>query len=218
MLTGPMIPSIAICILPLFAVFICMLLLVREFKFGSGVLSVFLGLFAVVPIGAIQLAVEYYHLVQADSLGSVLLKSIVLNGVIEETIKMLFLFILSKKLSLPAFFSCALLSGLALGCFESLVYLVAGIQHIELRMLSSVVIHSCCAGLSGLFVYSVKNESRTILPFFLAIILHGLFNYFSGFKMDTLFFWFSFVVVLVSIVECRIRYRALVPEGLILFQ
>ena len=37
-------------------------------------------------------------------------------------------------------------------------------------------------------------------------------------KQVSFFFWFSLVVVLVAVVECRIRYRALVPEGLILFQ
>ena len=36
--------------------------------------------------------------------------------------------------------------------------------------------------------------------------------------MDSMFFWFSLVVVLVAVVECRIRYRAMNPEGLILFQ
>ena len=105
-----------------------------------------------------------------------------------------------------------------MGCFETLVYLVAGIQHLELRMLTAVVIHVSCAGLSGIFVYSIKNKSVKVLPFVSAVLLHGIYNYFAGFKMDSIFFWFSLVVVLVSIVECRIRYRSMIPEGLILFQ
>ncbi|WP_407397958.1 PrsW family glutamic-type intramembrane protease [Treponema sp.] len=218
MFTGPIIPSVLICILPLLAVFACMLILVKEFKFLSGVFSILLGLFAVVPIAAIQFTIDYYHLVSANSLSQVLLKSLLINGVVEETIKMLLLFTLSKKHNLSSFFACALLSGLALGCFESLVYLVSGIQNIGLRMLTAVVIHTTCAGLSGLFVYSIKNESTKVLSFVLAVLLHGIYNYFAGFKMDSFFFWFSLVVVLVALVECRIRYRALVPEGLILFQ
>lgn len=218
MFSEPLIPSILVCILPLLAVFASMLILVKELKFGSGILSILLGLFAVVPIAAIQFTLEYYHLISAHSLSSVLLKSILINGVVEETIKMLLLFFISKKLDLSAFFSCAILSGLALGCFETLVYLVAGIQHLELRMLTAVVIHVCCAGLSGIFVYSIKNDSVKVFPFLSAVLLHGIYNYFAGFKMDSVFFWFSLVVVLVSVVECRIRYRSMIPEGLILFQ
>lgn len=218
MFSEPLIPSILVCILPLLAVLASMLILVKELKLGSGILSILLGLFAVVPIAAIQFAIEYYHLVSAKSLSAVLAKSILINGVVEETIKMLFLFFISRKLPLSAFFSCAVLSGLALGCFETLVYLVAGIQHLELRMLTAVVIHVSCAGLSGIFVYSIKNKSVKVLPFVSAVLLHGIYNYFAGFKMDSIFFWFSLVVVLVSIVECRIRYRSMIPEGLILFQ
>ncbi|MCQ2241931.1 PrsW family glutamic-type intramembrane protease [Treponema sp.] len=217
MISDPVFPFL-ICLLPLFAIFTCMLILIKEFKFLSGIFSILIGLFAVIPIAAIQFAIEYYHLVSAHSLSQVLLKSLLINGVIEETIKMLLLFLISKKHSLSAFFACALLSGLALGCFESMVYLVSGIEHLGLRMLTAVVIHTACAGLSGLFVYSIKNESTKVLSFILAVILHGVYNYFAGFKMDNFFFWFSFVVVLVAVVECRIRYRALVPEGLILFQ
>ena len=217
MISDPLIPFL-ICILPLLAAFACMLVLIKEFRFLSGVISILLGLFAVIPIAAIQFAIEYYHLVSVHSLMQVLLKSLLINGVVEETIKMLLLFFVSKKLNLSAFCACALLSGLALGCFESMVYLVSGIERLGLRMLTAVVIHATCAGLSGLFVYSIKNESTKVLSFILAILLHGVYNYFAGFKMDSFFFWFSLVVVLVAVVECRIRYRALVPEGLILFQ
>ena len=71
---------------------------------------------------------------------------------------------------------------------------------------------------------STKNDPDTkkfrgkVLIFVLAVLLHGIYNYFAGFKMDSMFFWFSLVVVLVAVVECRIRYREMNPEGLILFQ
>ena len=107
MFSEPLIPSILVCILPLLAVLASMLILVKELKLGSGILSILLGLFAVVPIAAIQFAIEYYHLVSAKSLSAVLAKSILINGVVEETIKMLFLFFISRKLPLSAFFSCS---------------------------------------------------------------------------------------------------------------
>ena len=142
-----------------------------------------------------------------------------MNGVVEETIKMAVFFLFpSKKMSMKVFFACAVLSGLSLGCFETLIYIASGIKNLELRLLTAVVIHSCCAGLSGLFVFNLKNGSLKIYPFVLAVFLHGIYNYFAGFKMDSMFFWFSLVVVLVAVVECRIRYRAMNPEGLILFQ
>lgn len=218
MFSEPLIPSIIICILPLLSVFACLLIFIKEFKFLSGMFSILLGLFAVVPIAVLQFAIEYYHLISVHTLSQVLLKNLLINGIVEETIKMLLLFLISKKHNLSSFFACAILSGLALSCFESLVYLVSGIENIGLRMLTAVVLHTTCAGLSGLFVYSVKNGSTKILSFIFAILLHGIYNYFAGFKMDSFFFWFSVLVVLISIVECRIRYRAMVPEGLLLFQ
>ncbi len=214
-----LIPPFLICTIPVLAALACLVVLVKEFKLSFGFIAVFGGLFAVVPIVAIQFFLEAFGLINAHSLFSVLIKSILVNGVVEETIKMAVFFLFpSKKMSMKVFFACAILSGLSLGCFETLIYIASGIQNLELRLLTAVVIHSCCAGLSGLFVFNLKNGSLKIYPFVLAILLHGIYNYFAGFKMDTMFFWFSLVVVLVAVVECRIRYRAMNPEGLILFQ
>ena len=93
-----------------------------------------------------------------------------------------------QKMSMKVFFACAVLSGLSLGCFETLIYIASGIKNLELRLLTAVVIHSCCAGLSGLFVFNLKNGSLKIYPFVLAVFLHGIYNYFAGFKMDSMFF------------------------------
>lgn len=214
-----LIPPFLICTIPVFAVIACMVLLIKEFKLSFVFISVFCGLFAVIPIYAIQFFLEVSGLLNAHSLFSVLLKSILLNGIVEETIKMVVFFLFPvKKMSMKVFFACAVLSGLSLGCFETLIYIASGIHNLELRLLTAVVIHSCCAGLSGLFVFNLKNGSLKIYPFVLAVLLHGIYNYFAGFKMDSIFFWFSLVVVLIAAVECRIRYRAMNPEGLILFQ
>lgn|SRR5574344_168598 len=155
--------SVAICFIPLVAFFICVKLLVPQVKISWGLISCLLGLCAVIPIAAIQLFLDKIKFFTTTSLASVLLQALVLNGLIEETIKMLLLFILpAKKIGLseeprkylPAFFTYALLSGLSVASFESLIYVISGYQNIGLRMATAVVIHTCCAGLSGLFVFS----------------------------------------------------------------
>ncbi|MGN0729484.1 PrsW family glutamic-type intramembrane protease [Treponema sp.] len=209
-----LIPSFLICTIPILAALACMLVLMKDFRLVYGFGAVFLGLFSVVPIAVIQFFLD----IKADSLFSILLKSILINGFVEEFIKMIFLFLFPcKKMSLKVFFACALLSGLSIGCFETLVYIASGIHRLELRFFTAVVIHSCCAGLSSLFVFNIKNGSVRIYPFVLSVLLHGVYNYFAGFRMDSVFFWFSLAVVVVSVVECRIRYRAMAPEGLLLF-
>ena len=120
-------------------------------------------------------------------------------------------------MSMKVFFACAVLSGLSLGCFETLIYIASGIKNLELRLLTAVVIHSCCAGLSGLFVFNLKNGSLKIYPFVLAVFLHGIYNYFAGFKMDSMFFWFSLVVVLVAVVDAGFVSGPLIREGWFFF-
>ena len=71
---------------------------------------------------------------------------------------------------------------------------------------TAVVLHALCAGLSGIFVWSVKQKKRNILPYAFAVIFHGLYNYFAGFKMNVPFFYFSFAVLAFALIECRVRY------------
>jgi RsiW-degrading membrane proteinase PrsW (M82 family) len=153
--------SLAICFIPLIAIFVCMKLLLPSFKINYGLISCLLGLLAVIPIAAIQFFIENKNLFSVTTLGSVLLQAIVINGFVEETIKMSLLFILPSKTELPSFFSYSLLSGLAVACFESLIYLISGYENIGLRMVTAVVIHTCCAGLSGLFVFSIRHKKTS---------------------------------------------------------
>lgn len=89
-------------------------------------------------------------MINLHSLFSVLIKSIFVNGVVEETIKMAVFFIFpSKKMSMKVFFACAVLSGLSLGCFETLIYIASGIKNLELRLLTAVVIHSAAQDFRG---------------------------------------------------------------------
>src|SRR5574344_447508 len=231
--------SVAICFIPLVAFFICVKLLVPQVKISWGLISCLLGLCAVIPIAAIQLFLDKIKFFTTTSLASVLLQALVLNGLIEETIKMLLLFILpAKKIGLseeprkylPAFFTYALLSGLSVASFESLIYVISGYQNIGLRMATAVVIHTCCAGLSGLFVFSThlkkmatskttssKKQSANdtvslsprlrVIAYIFAVLLHGVYNYFAGF--NTSIKYFSFAVILFALIECRVQYKAI---------
>ncbi len=205
---------IVICVIPPIASLACIVLLVRDFKIKFGIISLLLGLFAVLPIAAIQFFIELAFHMEARSLPSIMFRDILINGFVEETIKMLFLFFLSsRKLSLEGFFACSILSGISLGCFETLIYFISGVQKsIELRLLTAVIIHACCTGLAGLFVYSIKTKCTRLYPYVLSVCLHGIYNYFAGFRMTSFFFYFSILVVLVALVECRVRYRSFVPE------
>ena len=198
--------SVAVCFIPLVAVFICFVLLVPEFKTKWGLLACLLGLLAVIPIAAFQFLIDTYKLLPATSLGLVLLEALILNGLIEESLKMGLLFIMpAKKINLPSFFACALLAGLAVGCFESVIYLISGYENIGLRMVTAVVVHTSCSGLSGLFVYSVHRKPIHVMPFIYAVVLHGIYNYFAGFT--TAIRYFSIAVILFTLIECRIWYK-----------
>ena len=101
-----LIPAFLICTIPVLAALACMVVLIKEFKLGFGFVAVFCGLFAVVPIYAIQFFLETSGLINFHSLFSVLIKSIFVNGVVEETIKMAVFFLFpSKKMSMKVFFA-----------------------------------------------------------------------------------------------------------------
>ena len=50
-----------------------------------------------------------------------------------------------------------------------------------------------------------------VMPFVLAVVLHGIYNFFAGF--NGLFWWFSVVAILMAALECRIWYRQVVENG-----
>lgn len=205
---------IVFCFIPLIAFFICLKLLLSGFKFLKGLIACLLGLFSVIPIAAFQFLLDAQHVFSASTLLTVLLQSIILNGLIEESIKMGLLFIIpSKDMELKEYFAYSLLCGLSVGCFESVIYLISGYENVGLRMITAVIIHVTCTGLSGLFVYSVKNKCRKFLPFLLAVLIHGVYNYFAGFSGGMQYF--SFVVILFAVIECRVRYKSILePDDL----
>ncbi len=196
---------IALCFIPLIAVFICVAVMAKGFKLWKGLLACILGLAAVIPIAIMQLFVG--ALISAKNLQGILISAIVVNGLIEESIKMLFMFLLpAKNTRENLFFLYSILSGLALGCCETLFYLISGIDSLGLRMATAVIIHVACGALDGLFVYGIKTKRFNLSPFFFSFMLHGIYNYFAGFGQSSIYFYLSFAVILFAIIECRIQY------------
>lgn len=200
------------CFLPLVAFISCVAILSKEYKLWKALLACLLGMLPVLPIAMLQTPIDdmLKNLDNKDELTGVLISAIVLNGLIEECIKALLLFVLpasitTEKKAKRAFFLYALTAGLAFGCLETFFYLIGGTQGIGLRMVTAVVIHVFCTGLGGLFVFSVKSREPRILPLIFAILAHGIYNYFAGFDGSP-YFYISFVAILFSIMECRVRY------------
>ena len=196
-----MIIPIALSFIPLLAVYLCFALLVKDFKKLIGILSCLLGLLAFIPIMGIDLIKD--RIVDGSQF-SQLVKFLGL-ALVEEGVKMVLLFFLpSKKTVQGAFFSYSVLSGLTLGCFETLLYI--SIIHARLRW-PAILVHAICAGLSGIFVYSVKKKNVLITPFIFAVLFHGVYNYLA----DFLDFrnYFAYVVILIALVECKLRYEVL---------
>ena len=203
--------SICFCFVPLLLIFAAFYAFIPGMKLTTSLLSVLAGFIAIVPVGALNIYVFSHLNLQADSLCGVLLRDILLNGFVEETFKMLLIWMLIHKAGdLRTFFFYAVLAGLSVGCFELFIYFPSWSSDIEtkffIRMGTAVVLHALCAGLSGIFVWSFKQKKRRVLPYAFAVIFHGLYNYFAGFKMNVPFFYFSFAVLVFALIECRIRY------------
>ncbi len=205
--------SAVYCFLPLIVFVACVSILCKDYRIWKALLACLLGMLTVLPIAALQSAIKGFKLLNMDGLKGVLISAIVLTGLIEECVKAALLFILPYRSSVVSlgearakkvFFLCALTAGLALGCLESFLYLIGGTQRIGLRMVTAVVIHVFCAGLGGLFVFGVKSKDVHLLPLFIAILTHGIYNYFAS--LGAPYFYISFVAVLFAAIECRVRY------------
>ncbi len=206
--------------LPLLTIFLLFLILVPGQKFYLCAWSCIIALITVFPTAFIQYFVLNLPIFQGSSLLAVLVTAIIFNGLIEETLKMAFMFLIpQKKHSLAVFFTLTLLCGFALGTFESVIYLLNALQSgqnifademyklIVIRSATAVFIHAFCAGLSGLYIWSFKNKKVRILPFVYAAVIHGLYNFFAAFEND--FRYFTFAAILFAALECRIWYKTL---------
>lgn len=192
-----------------------------KMKFSTELFASLWGLIAVLPITFIQfylmsLVPEELFSQKADLTG-LFCKVLVLNGLLEEGIKTVFMLLIPrKKLDLKGFFAAAVLSGICLGCFESMVYFLQHLQNanqkgaellygmIFTRMFSSDLIHALCAGLCGLFIWGARNRKSDVMCLVYAVFIHGIFDFFVYF--DIWIHWFAVAAVLFAIVECRIRF------------
>ena len=204
---------------PLLAVFVLFMIFVPGLKLRHALWACILGLITVAPASFIQYYLLNLPIFYTGTVISLLVTAVIFNGLIEETVKMLFMALQpQKKTILPAFFACCLLCGLTLGSFESVIYMVRRIQDtaypltnkeiynlIASRMFTAVLIHTFCAGLSGLYLWGFRHNSRHIMPFIWAVLLHGVYNFFAGFKSG--FYWFAIIAIVFAALECRIWYK-----------
>lgn len=211
--------GIALCFLPLI-IAIIILTCCLKLKFTHQLIAVLAGLIAVFPISFIQYFLpDIPGLVNAPLLRT-LLKSILIYGLVEEAIKMALVIPLPhKEYTALKTLLLAFVMGLALGCFESVVYYFDHLQkanlkgaqllygQIALRIFTSDLIHMACTGLSGLFIFSTRDKQKKISFFVLAVMLHGIYDFFAGFSGNLK--WFSVAVVVLALAECRIKYVSL---------
>lgn len=218
-----------LCFVPLLFAF-CLFTFVFKLKISHQLLAILLGLAIVFPISVIQYVVPTTNVFQNMPIVGTMLKSLIIYGLVEELFKTIVLVpVLSTKsikeeYSVIQLLFLSFLLGLSLACFESLVYLFDRLQiannkgaqllyhHIFLRIFTSDLIHMSCAGLCGLFVISKRfnNNKSKISYLFLAILLHGIYDFFAGFQNNLKYF--SYFVVLLALIECRVKYTALTKK------
>lgn len=211
--------GIALCFLPLIiAIVICTTGF--KVKITHQLLACLLGLVVVLPVSVIQYFLPGIPGLQNIPVLQAFLKSVLIYGLVEELFKMLALLPLPKKNStMLNFLLLSFVLGLALGCFESVVYYFDHLQiasskgaqllygQIALRIFSADIIHMTCTGLAGLFIYSWTTGKKHFSIFVIAVMIHGVYDFFAGFSNNLR--WFAVVVVLLSIAECRIKYVSL---------
>lgn len=207
-----------LCLVPLVTTFLLLAILVPGISILREFLAVLAGLLAFVPIVILQflfLNLQIEMLMRANLFLSII-HSLVFFGLIEEGVKAASLLVLkSRGESLRNFFAYSILAGMALGCFESVVYLLTAVgtrpqvsaeflQMIFLRMATALVIHVLCAGLGGLCIFYSKDIRRNFSPLVFAIVIHGIYDFFAANAYPLKYF--SIAVILLAILECRIFY------------
>lgn len=214
-----MILGLILCFVPLIAA-----LLIFTFgfklKFSHQLFACLLGLIAVLPISFLQFFIPDLPLFESSPVLRTLLKSIFLYGCIEEIIKMIGCIPLPRKNhSQLEFLFLSFVMGISLGCFESAVYFFDHLQiannrgaqllygQIAVRIFTSDIIHMMCTGICSMFIWSCHKKQTKISFLLIAILLHGIYDFFAGFSNGLR--WFSIIVVLMSIAECRIKYSSL---------
>ena len=210
---------LGISFIPAAVFFALSVLLNKELKIRYCLWSCLLALLTVIPTSFIQLYVLSLPVFNSFTFASVMVTAILFNGLIEESMKMLFMCLIpQKKQVLSTFFCCVVLYGLTVGGFESVVYIIRKFQEIQLqggreivlrllidRIFTAQTIHLFCAALSGLYLWNFRNHKKNIMPFFFAVLLHGIYNFFASFT--GVFHALAIVAILLAAVETRIFYE-----------
>ncbi len=212
--------ALSLCFIPLF---LCAALFnfFSKIKFSTELVAMLAALVALLPATFVQFLLVYFFPKLAEPSTQLLplfLKTVFMNGIVEEGIKLVFLvFIPRKKTQFSHYFMAAILFGLAFGCFESAVYFLKHLQSaassgatliyhlIFIRMFSAVLVHTFCAGLLGIFIWTCMEKRPDILSLVFPVLMHGLYDFFVGFP--TWIQWFAVAAILVAVLECRIRYE-----------
>gem|GEM_PF-622263 len=206
-----------LCLVPFITTFLLLAILVPGISISREFLGMLAGLVAFVPIVILQFFFfgRLQKFMQTNLFLSII-HSLIFFGLIEEGVKATSLLILkSRGESLRNFFAYSILAGMTLGCFESVVYLLATfgtrsqvssgfLRMIFLRMTTSLAIHTLCAGLGGLCIFYSKNIRRNFSPLVFAILIHGIYDFFAAF--DSPLKYFSVALILLAALECRIFY------------
>lgn len=211
--------SILVCFLPLLAGFF-LFMIKAKIKPLHLLLAILLGLISILPSSIIQYFIPENLALSNSPILYSLLKSLLVYGFLEEIFKTLFIAPLPKKnCSILSFLCLSFMFGLSFCCFESTVYFLDNLQMsitrdaeflypvIFSRLLTSDIIHTACAGLCGLFVYSCHLKKYKVWYLLEAILLHGLYDFFVGFKNGLR--WFFIPVLILAILECRVKYTSL---------
>ena len=217
--------GIFLCFVPLILA-IALFSIAFKIKITHQLIAVLLGLAAVLPISFLQYFIPDFSALFKSPILFSLIKSLLIYGLIEEAFKTILLLPVPHKLYDEAnqcrdFIFLSFIMGLSLGCFESVVYYfdhlqIANSRHatllygqIAVRIFTSDIIHMMCTGLCGLFIYSCRNKPSHVSFLVVAVLLHGIYDFFAGFSSTSNIRWFSVAVVLMAIIECRVKYTSL---------
>lgn len=139
-----------------------------------------------------------------------------------EIIKGALLFLLpGKNTSAKSFLFASMIAGLTFGCLQSIVeymnqYAIATSMNAQLmwwplifKLICIDIINMCCTAIAGLFVYSCKIKKPRWILIAYPIILRALFEFFNV-KLEIK--WFTIAVLLLALIECRIKYKSMTEE------
>ncbi len=210
---------ILLCFIPAVTVLILFAILIPGISIAKEFLAAISGLISFIPIVILQIFFPIFTGHFKANLLLILLYSLLFCGLLEEFFKFLLMNIIpAKNEELLHFFSYSIVAGLVFGGFESVIYFISGLKNAEtdavsliyIRSLTALVIHALCAGLSGFSIYSIKNIRKNLSPLFLAVVIHGVYDFFILLPHPVSYF--AIAVILLAALECRICYMRAADE------